>query len=69
MPWMTEILTSTHPSALALPWNGSGDLHSVGLLESPDLLDLVHEVTTVHVLHHKIQAILREKGRKTVEDA
>lgn len=36
-------------------------LHSVGLLEPPNLLDLVHQVPTIHIFHHKIQAILREK--------
>lgn len=60
-----EILTSPlHPGTA---W--TGDLHSVGLLESPNLLDLIHEVATVDVLHHKIQAVLRERGRKMVEDA
>lgn len=37
-------------------------LHSVGLLEPPNLLDLVHQVPTIHIFHHKIQAIL--KGKK-----
>lgn len=36
-------------------------LHSVGLLEPPNLLDLVHQVPTIHIFHHKIQAILKEK--------
>lgn len=59
--------SSPPPSPQAQPW--TGHLHSVGLLESPNLLDLIHEVATVDVLHHKIQSVLRERGRKMVEDA
>lgn len=39
-------------------------LHGVGLLEPPNLLDLVHQVPTIHVFHHKIQAILKEKNKQ-----
>lgn len=46
--------------------------HSVGLFELADLLDLIHEISSVYVLHDKIQAVLRgdrgdrepEKGQK-----
>lgn len=33
-------------------------LHGVRLLEPAHLLDVVHEVTTIHILHHEVQAIL-----------
>lgn len=33
--------------------------HSVGLFELADLLDLIHEISSVYVLHDKIQAVLR----------
>lgn len=36
----------------------------MGLLKSANLLDLVHEVAPVHVFHHKIQAILKRRGRE-----
>lgn len=32
--------------------------HSVGLFELPNLLNLIHEISSVYVLHDKIQAIL-----------
>lgn len=37
------------------------DSHSMRLFKPPDLLNLVHQVAAVHVLHHKIQAILENK--------
>lgn len=30
------------------------------LLKPANLLDVVHEVAPVHVLHHKVQAVLEE---------
>lgn len=30
------------------------------LLEAADLLDVVHEVPAVHILHHEVQAVLGE---------
>lgn len=33
-------------------------LHGVRLLEPADLLDVVHEVPAVHILHHEVQAVL-----------
>jgi hypothetical protein len=38
-------------------------LHSMGLLETANLLDVVHEVTPVHILHHKVQAVLRKESK------
>lgn len=43
----------------------SEDLHGVRLLKAADLLDLVHEVPAVHVLHHEIQAVL-QRAQKTI---
>ena len=36
--------------------------HSMRLLELADLLDLVHKVSSVYILHDKIQSVLRHKG-------
>ena len=40
-------------------------LHSVGLLELAHLLDLVHQVSTVNVLHHKVQPVLGDDKQTT----
>lgn len=37
------------------------NLHSVGLFKPPNLLDLVHQVPTVDIFHHEVQAVLQEK--------
>jgi hypothetical protein len=37
------------------------DLHSDWFLEFAALLDLEHEVSPVHILHHKVQAILHRQ--------
>lgn len=36
--------------------------HSVGLFKLADLLDLVHEISAIYVLHDKIQAVLWTDG-------
>lgn len=36
------------------------------LLEPAHLLDVVHEVTAVHILHHEVQAILEETAKSKV---
>lgn len=35
----------------------------MGLLETANLLDVVHEVAPVHILHHKVQAVLRKETK------
>lgn len=35
----------------------------MGLLETANLLDVVHEVTPIHILHHKVQAVLRKENK------
>lgn len=38
--------------------------HSVGLFELADLLNLIHEIPSVYVLHDEVQAVLRRvEGR------
>lgn len=38
--------------------------HSMGLFELADLLNLIHEISAVDVLHDKIQTVLRrDRGR------
>jgi hypothetical protein len=37
------------------------DLHSDWFLEFAALLDLEHEVSPVHIFHHKVQAILHRQ--------
>jgi hypothetical protein len=39
------------------------NLHSLGLLELANLLDVVHEISSIHKLHHKVKAILEVKSR------
>ena len=39
-------------------------LHSLGLLKLAHLLDMVHEVTTIDVFHHKIQTVLEGEREK-----
>lgn len=34
------------------------DSHSMWLLELADLLDMVHKVSSVYILHHKVQPVL-----------
>lgn len=36
-------------------------LHSMRLLKLPNLLDLIHQVSSIDVLHHKIQSILEDR--------
>lgn len=36
-------------------------LHSLGLLKLANLLDMIHQVSTIHVLHDKVQAVLPSK--------
>ena len=36
------------------------------LVKLPRSLDLKHQVPTVHILHHKVQSLLREKERGIV---
>lgn len=38
-------------------------LHSMRLLKPANLLDVVHEVTAVHVFHHEVQAVLEEDSK------
>lgn len=38
-------------------------LHSLGLLKLANLLDMIHQVSTIHVLHDKVQAVLPSKRR------
>lgn len=33
------------------------------LLKPANLLDVVHEVTTIHIFHHKVQAVLEEYSK------
>lgn len=33
-------------------------------LEPAHLLDVVHEVATIHILHHKVQAVLGEDSKE-----
>lgn len=40
--------------------------HSMGLFELADLLNLIHEISSVYVLHDKIQTVLRERDRQRV---
>lgn len=35
--------------------------HSMWLLELADLLDMVHKVSSVYILHHEIQSVLEHK--------
>lgn len=44
--------------------------HSMRLLELANLLDLVHEVSSVYILHHKIQSVLAktDEGGKEGEE-
>lgn len=37
--------------------------HSMGLFELADLLNLIHEISTVYVLHDKIQTVLQRDRR------
>lgn len=41
--------------------------HSMGLFELADLLNLIHEISSVYVLHDKIQAVLRRDGGADTE--
>ena len=34
------------------------------LFEAAHLLNVVHEVATIHILHHKVQAVLEEEGKE-----
>lgn len=47
---------------------GGGDLRRVeprpGLLELPGLLDVEHEIASVHKLHHKEEPVLWEEAKK-----
>lgn len=36
--------------------------HGMRLLELADLLDMVHKVSSVYILHHKVQSVLEYKG-------
>lgn len=38
--------------------------HSMRLLELADLLDLVHEVSSIYILHDKIQPVLEDKDEE-----
>lgn len=38
-------------------------LHCLRFLKFAHLLNVIHEVTAIHVLHHKIQTVL-ERGRE-----
>lgn len=40
-------------------------LHCLGLLKSSYLLNMIHEVTTIHILHDKVQAILADNMKPT----
>lgn len=33
-------------------------------LKPANLLDVVHEVTPIHILHHKVQAVLGEESKE-----
>lgn len=37
--------------------------HCLGLLKFPYLLNMVHEVTTIHILHNKVQAVLSKTNK------
>ena len=43
--------------------NWAGNLHGDWLLEFSAMLNLVHEISAVDELHHKVQAILEMKGK------
>lgn len=36
-------------------------LHSLGFLKLANLLDMIHQVSPIHVLHDKVQAVLPSK--------
>ena len=40
-------------------------LHSVGLFELADLLDLIHEISSVYVFHDEIQTVLQRDKDET----
>lgn len=41
--------------------------HSMGLFELANLLNLIHEVSAIYVLHDKIQTVLGRNNRATKE--
>lgn len=41
--------------------------HSMRLLELADLLDLVHEVSSIYILHDEIQSVLEDKDEEVRE--
>lgn len=43
--------------------------HCLWLLELAHSLDVIHEVSAVNVLHHKVQPILQQKGYCPVSSA
>jgi hypothetical protein len=55
-----------HPGAPTQKHSTSSPLHSMGLLEPANLLDVVHEVTPIHILHHKVQAVLQTEKRAKI---
>lgn len=55
---------TTHPLIPREEHITSSHLHGMRLLKPANLLDVVHEVTPIHVLHHKVQAVLGEEGKR-----
>lgn len=43
-------------------------IHGMGLLELPDLLNVVHEVSTIDILHHKVETVLQGGGGQQLEN-
>lgn len=39
------------------------------LVEFSSLLNLEHQITTIHILHHKKQPILKQKNRTKINEA
>lgn len=39
-------------------------LHCLRFLKFAHLLDVIHEITTIHVLHHKIQTVLEKEWER-----
>lgn len=45
------------------------NLHCLRFLEFAHLLNVIHEITTVHVLHHKIQTVLEREEEDEKENS
>lgn len=54
-----RVILSTNVRVCVRPYS-----HGVRLLELADLLDLIHEISSVDVLHNKIQPVLEDKAEE-----